>query len=355
MDSLVRNIIKDNVNLYGVLGVDKSASLQEIRRAYRKQALIHHPDKQTSRNKTTTSLQSSSLSSSYSSSSPSLLSSSSNALDNSQFDLILTSFQILSDELLRQQYDTLIDARAQRGQRQRNVNDLISKFQNDLLNAEKGLGKKRYANIELLRQDGLKRMRLHEEKILNNSNKQHKATTATENKLSSPSPSPSTSLSPSSTATTTTKPTTTIDDIPLPSMLQFPPPMEQRFCAILKYKNKKGVNMDESVLGEIMEIFGPIKKVTLLTSDDRYAYATIEYINSSSFHKALKYDYSTSLAWDGTKVKKLASLLRSLLKSNDNLREEGTTEKSWTNSTIVNKVLENYVGSVSDNTASSTA
>jgi DnaJ homolog subfamily C member 9 len=36
---------KEEIDLYKVIGIDNHASQEEIRRAYRRQALLHHPDK----------------------------------------------------------------------------------------------------------------------------------------------------------------------------------------------------------------------------------------------------------------------------------------------------------------------
>ncbi|KAI3403161.2 hypothetical protein KGF56_004050 [Candida oxycetoniae] len=277
MKELLPQIINDDIDLYSVLVIPKDATSSEIRRAYRKQALVHHPDKST---------------------------------DSSRFNLILTSFQILSNNALRKQYDTLQELRNQKLASRAQVSDFIKKFQNDLLDKEKEAGegaRKNYTtDIDQLREDGIKRRRVYEQTI------------RWKNK---------------------TGVTKTIHDIPLPNMLSsFKTSTEGK----LSYKNKPNLEITEMVLSEIMSIFGAIKRVELKGNDSRYAYAIIEYQDAFGLQNALAYDYSSARKWDGTKVRKLASLLRSFEKCNTNFNG------NWTDNQKVNKILDQYVRSVSD-------
>lgn len=91
-----------------------------------------------------------------------------------------------------------------------------------------------------------------------------------------------------------------------------------------------------------MSIFGEVKRVELLDTDDRYAQARIHFDDINALNAATEYDYSTAQKWDGTDVRKLASLLRSCKK------DFGPEVGEWTNNPVVNAVLDKYVQSISD-------
>lgn len=138
----------------------------------------------------------------------------------------------------------------------------------------------------------------------------------------------------------TTSANTSIYDLPLSEPLNFE--TRPQFTARLKYKHRHEVNIDESILAEIMSIFGEVKRVELLGTDDRYAYARIHFDDINALNAATEYNYSTAQKWDGTDVRKLASLLRSCKK------DFGPEGGKWTNNPVVNAVLDKYVQSISD-------
>ncbi|KAI5962083.1 CWC23 [Candida pseudojiufengensis] len=304
MDKLIPKIIKDDIDLYKVLDLSINSSTerlfitsQEIRDAYKKQALIHHPDKQQNQN------------------------------SDNKFELILTSFQILSTPELKQQYDSLIDLKNQKLANSSKLNELILKFQNDLLsNESKNLNERqnrsKFQNLDQLREDGLKRRRIHETSKLAH--------------------------------TTHDTVTTTVHNLPLSDFVDFKNYKIQTpdsFSARLKYKFKPNLNVSEDILIEIMSLFGPIKSLVINDHDDRYSYATIEYLDEKSLNNAISYDYSSASKWDGTRVRKLASLLRScekIVHQQDPL-PSGDKSIKWTNNDYVNEILNTYyVNSVSD-------
>ncbi|CAK9441178.1 uncharacterized protein LODBEIA_P50470 [Lodderomyces beijingensis] len=301
MDQRIAKIIKDNVDIYEALQVPPDAPAEEIRRAYRKQALLHHPDKQTTRGADADA---------------------GADADTSQFNLILTSFQILSDANLRGQYDNLRRAKLSKLASQAHVDGLVRRFQDDLLSGEKKNNnnnnqRSKAPNLDQLREDGIKRRRLQEDSLRQRSRNEA---------------------------------TSTIRDFPQSFPLKLRP---ATYSAQLKYKYKPGVEIDESILREIMGSFGPVKNATLGEQDERYAYATIEYDDARSLQHALEYDYSSAKKWDGTRVRKLASLLRSFKKFNgDDGDGDGDEQKNssqrWTDNPVVNEILDEYVRSVSD-------
>ncbi|KAI5949917.1 CWC23 [Candida jiufengensis] len=308
MDKLIPKIIKDEIDLYKLLDLpnttDRSTlSSQEIRKAYKKQALIHHPDKQQQEG------------------------------DN-KFELILTSFQILSNPEFKQQYDNLVQLKKQKIQNSSKLNELILNFQKDLLsNEEKNLNQRqngsKFQNLDQLREDGLKKRRLHENKRISGDNKEQDLTT------------------------------TSIYDLPLPNFIDFKTLKNVRkaitqHLAKLKYKYKSNLDIDEVILSEIMSTFGPITSITINDHDDRYSYATIEFASELALQNAIAYDYSTASKWDGSKIRKLASLLRSCKRIENEeedleYEEAKDTPKKWTNNDYVNDILNDYyVNSVSD-------
>ncbi|KAI5962857.1 hypothetical protein CANMA_003632 [Candida margitis] len=291
MTPTVQKIIKDRIDLYKILEISSKASTEEIRRAYHKQALIHHPDKQVNHND---------------------LSTGSPSASSDKFDLVLTSFQVLSDKSLRKQYNRLIHMKSPKTLKRARDNGLIKKFQDDLLSKEqnhKVAVPRRAVNIEQLHEDGIKKRRIYEERA----------------------------------NTKPAKANVSIHDLPLLQMLDFE--TNRQFIARLKYKYRPELHIDESIITEIMSTFGKVKQVELLNVDDNYAYAKIHFDNINDLNEAVDYDYSTAQKWDGTGVRKLASLLRSCKK------EYGPEGKEWTDNPTVNAVLDQYVQSVSDKKA----
>lgn len=226
-----------------------------------------------------------------------------NGLD---FNLIRTAYEILSDPPLRKQYDDLICAYSKNSSKPRKKKPApVGALQRKLKEKERQLPPT-LAKIEKLREDGVKQRRTLEERTLEEA----------------------------------PRVTTSIYDLPLLEIPDFS--TSPQFTARLKYKQRPDVDIDESTIMEIMSIFGKIKKVELLESDDHYAYARIQYEDPDALDAATGYDYSRAQKWDGTRVRKLASLLRSCNK------EFGLGGDQWTDNPVVNAILNQYVQSVSD-------
>ena len=290
----IRAMVDKNVDLYEVLNVATDATPEEIKRAFHKLALLHHPDMK-----------------------------SKSIVKQADFRLILACYEILSDPSLRKQYEDLIqrhdksqfsrvgeiDAQVQEMQQKLREKEARAKNElQELGQCEVKDNEKRPAsvNIELLREEGVRKRRALED-----------ANTAKESKAS-----------------------TSIYDLPLQEKLDFN--TIRLFTARLKYRHRPEVKFDETVIKEIMSIFGKVKETELLDQDGKYAYALVEFDDVSALNSATEYDYSTAQKLDGTRVRKLASLLRSCKK------EFGPDGEKWTNSATVNAVLDQYVQSVSD-------
>ncbi|CAI5759140.1 unnamed protein product [Candida verbasci] len=270
MDDIINQLIKDNINIYEFLQVDPSSITNDIKKSYYKLSLKYHPDKKTG--------------------------------SIEQFNLLRTSYEILSNEEYKRKYDDLIKIKLQNQTNFNNLSETTRKFQTDILNQNK---KKRSSpqNLELLREDGLNKRR----KLEKSKNE---------------------------------KQTLSIYDLSVDFIIFFE--NKKQYLVKLKVKIKPKVEIDHIIITEIMSIFGEIKQVRFDSKDDddRYEYFIIEFKNKSSMDSALNYDYSSGKKWDGTNVRKLASLLRRC-----NIVSSST---SYTNNSFVNSVLENYVKSVSD-------
>ncbi|OBA20396.1 DnaJ-domain-containing protein [Metschnikowia bicuspidata var. bicuspidata NRRL YB-4993] len=79
-----------------------------------------------------------------------------------------------------------------------------------------------------------------------------------------------------------------------------------------KHRSEPGAQIDSGTLREIMERFGPVKTCIVGEDDGRYARGQVVFSDPESTEKALVYDYRKACLWDGTPVRKLASLLRSV-------------------------------------------
>lgn len=94
-------------NAYNILNIDKSATLDQIKKAYRKEALIYHPDK----NKNSDAVE--------------------------KFRLINISYKVLSNTTLKSQYDDQLNLNDKKSINSHLVVDAkISKFKSDLIKRE---------------------------------------------------------------------------------------------------------------------------------------------------------------------------------------------------------------------------
>ncbi|KAI5953041.1 hypothetical protein KGF57_004033 [Candida theae] len=292
----IRLMVEGNVDLYKVLQVQPEATPQEIKQAYRKQALLYHPDKQPKKERNQVA---------------------------DHFSLILTSYQILSDPQLRQQYEDLVCSHnkhpskpvtkiagvrdLQRKLREKEIVAQQASNSGDEIRVEEIKKHLNWVNIEQLREEGIKKRRVLEEETIENADQASNS----------------------------------IYDLPVKEMLQVN--TERVFAARLKFKQRPEVRLDKSVISQIMSIFGKVQNVELLEiNDDKYGYAEVEFNDSDALDAATEYDYSTAQRWDGTSTRKLASLLRSCTKA------YGPDGDTWTNNPTVNAVLDQYVQSVSD-------
>lgn len=266
-DEGIEQILNGDIDLYEFLEVQPSNSKPEIRRQYRRKALIYHPDKEGG--------------------------------DAHKFDLLLKAYEILVNDELKNQYDQIKAIKKRKQTSREQLLNLTRQFQEELEKAEKLAQdelnfvnrRKRQNDLEKLKEEGLKRRRTLEEK-----------------------------LTAKSTSKTVTRKYTSFEEIPIKRRITFDDPTSnssttnQRLKIKWKYKSELKGLITEDVIKQIMEIFGKVSHVQLLKSKDkhpRYSYALITYENSEDSEKALLYNYRESARlWDGTNVRKLASLLR---------------------------------------------
>ncbi|EMG45859.1 cwf23 Pre-mRNA-splicing factor cwf23 [Candida maltosa Xu316] len=277
MDGTISVIINNNVNIYDILEISNESTSQEIRRAYRQKALQYHPDKFQG--------------------------------DPSQFNVILKSYEILTNPQLKAKYDELYALKLRKKINRKKLDELTRKFQDELIASEeenKARQKRKYYNLEAMKEDGLKRRRIREQTLVN-----------------------------------TKSSSVSIYDLPLVNNLNFEPSSTSNVSTTtvrLKYKYKKELKglIDENVLTKIMQIFGPVKKVTMNGHDERYGYAFVEFESDAACQEAIQHNYNESAKrWDGTDVRKLASLLRECTMSE-------TMSSGLTNNELVNQILQKF-------------
>lgn len=122
----VRVMIEKKIDLYKVLDIPRNADIEQIRRAYRDLALIHHPDKQGQKKKT----------------------------EDADFNLIVTSYQILSDPALRKQYEKLLQPHDKNTLKPKKT--AAVKAMQQKLRAKEVQATQAPVNVELLREEGIK-------------------------------------------------------------------------------------------------------------------------------------------------------------------------------------------------------
>lgn len=281
MDKSISKIFHDNIDIFEILGVSTDSTPQEIRRAYRHKALQFHPDKYQG--------------------------------DSTTFNLILTSYEILSNPLLRSQYDESCRLRTAKLADREKLDELTRKFQDELIASEnkKKQNQKHHYDVELLREDGLKRRRLQEQELIKNKNETSRVS---------------------------------IYDISLRNNITIILPPASSNTVLLKYKYKKELKdlIDEDVITKIMEIFGHVTKVKLDGHDDRYGYAYLDFEAEEGCNNALQHNYNESAKrWDGTDVRKLASLLRGCKKAELNM-----SSSKFTSNDRVNQILLEFIANV---------
>lgn len=99
-------LLEEEIDLYALLGVDVSSDTKSIQRAYRKTALLYHPDKNPSKEAEV------------------------------KFHQLSIAVETLVDEDLRKKYDQLLSARFEKIRKREELSAERRKFQDDLLRRE---------------------------------------------------------------------------------------------------------------------------------------------------------------------------------------------------------------------------
>jgi DnaJ family protein C protein 17 len=136
------NLLKEETDLYELLGLEETAQEGDIRKAYRKIALKYHPDKNPSEDA------------------------------RERFHALSKALEILLSDTSRGEYDRRRRARLEKQKRRQELDSERRRFQDDLETREKevqqAILQKADAKrkLEMLKMEGLKRRRMHEEHLL---------------------------------------------------------------------------------------------------------------------------------------------------------------------------------------------
>lgn len=233
-------------DLYGVLGVAPHALAGEIRRVYRRLALALHPDKNPGPEAA------------------------------EKFHRVATAYEVLSDEASRKKYDEVRHHQQQKDAQSAKARDDIIAFRELLRQAEARADNQQQQVRQIQRQQLIEQLRAEGARL---------------RRLMEAGPS---------------KNYVSYRDLPLKRHGLLSGVSTVR----VKWKHKAEALYDEALVAEIMAVFGPVKRVHDLVRDDRYDSALVEFERAADAQAAQRHDYSSAARWDGTRVRKLASLLR---------------------------------------------
>ena len=254
------DITNGRMDIYAELGVLPDALSAEIARKYRQMALKYHPDKNDS------------------------------AEAAEKFQIFLAINSILQDPALRRDYDNIRKQNLSKSLSvDTGVESQILRFREQLRareNAAKVLKSRNFAakkgpNVEVLAMQGLKLRRELQAKL-----QQRKGFTS-------------------------------FRDIPVPSYTHKFIVKDAVLEVTWKCRPEKEAQIDAGLLGQIMAIFGPVKLCDVCGGDDRYVKGRVTFHNTADAERALLHDYRSAQLWDGSPVRKLASLLRSVKRCED--------------------------------------
>lgn len=241
-------ILNGQVDLYKELGVDSSASIEEINRRYRRRALEFHPDKN----------------------------SSPDAAEKFHYYGLIHS--VLSNPQLRKQYDHVCSLKKNQSP---GAHAETLRFRQELERQEElAQARKRQKanavtppNLGQLQALGLQLRRNLQQKLQ-----------ALPQYVS-------------------------FHDLPQPGQGDFLQPQIVRVK--WKYREEKEAQIDEHTLWKLMNQFGPVSSARVLGNDEKYVTGIVEFLEPQSAKLAAEHNYRKSAKlWDGTPERKLASLLR---------------------------------------------
>lgn len=251
--------LDDGVEFYEFLEVEREASLEQIKRQYRRKALQYHPDKNPSEEA------------------------------KRKFNQLSIIYEILSNEELRKRYDewrfqeevsiTSGDGKRNQFQEELKKRERVHRDSTrvyDEVNQEY-VHKNVFNNkVDLLREEGIRLRRLEE------------GTKARKNHLS-------------------------YKEMRIPRYHYVKSgPLSHGARVTWKHKPELKGQFNEEVLGEIMGQFGQVTSAQIIDDSgrNRYDSGVVEFEEFNSYQTAINHDYKSAKLWDGTPVRKLASLLR---------------------------------------------
>ncbi|KAM9890153.1 hypothetical protein OXX79_011637 [Metschnikowia pulcherrima] len=249
------DITNGRMDIYAELGVSPDASSAEIARKYRQMALKYHPDKNDS------------------------------AEAAEKFQVFLAINSILQDPALLREYDNIRKQNLSKSSSvDTGVESQILRFREQLrarenaakVSKSRNFAAKKGPNVEVLAMQGLKLRRELQAKL-----QQRKGFTS-------------------------------FRDIAVPSYTHKFILKDAVLEVTWKYRPEKEAQIDAGLLGQIMAIFGPVKSCDVCGGDDRYVKGRVTFHNTADAERASLHDYRSAQLWDGSPVRKLASLLRSV-------------------------------------------
>lgn len=241
------------VNIYNLLDISSDSSLSVIRRAYRKQALLYHPDK----NKSSDA--------------------------QARFHQLSLALEILKDDALRKSYDQWLLARQRERENAEKLGAERLKMKQELEEAERkrkwgkrdvALSENQYAlNLEKLRKEGAE-IRVQYER-----NYQSKVSQANR----------------------------PFDEVGVDQA-------NRTVQVQWRFKEQISALFTDEILKECFEVFGEVEYAKILDrGSSKYQTGIVVFVDAKSAKNAASYDITTSPSiWDDTAYKQVSNMFRSI-------------------------------------------
>lgn len=253
MSKVLEEIKSTGVDIYKLLDISSDSSLSAIRRAYRKQALLYHPDKNKSSDAQV------------------------------RFHQLSLALEVLKDDALRTSYDQWLLAKERERENAKKLGAERLKMKQELEEAERkrkwgkrdvALSENQYAlNIEKLRKEGAEIRAQYERNY--------------QNKLSQVNRS--------------------VDQV---DIVQANRTVQVQW----RFKEQMSALFTDEILKECFEVFGKVEHAKILQRDSsKYQIGIVVFVDAKSAKNAANYDITTSPSiWDDTIYKKVSNMFKSI-------------------------------------------